>query len=117
VLRKAEIAISMGACCAWRDGVFLERLWRTIKYDDVYLRANDSLSEARPQVGRYPGAMTPGVRTQALTGKLRDLPYVHSLQKIPPAASPMRRSIYPNTETCSGKPNHLCWRRDRRKKG
>ncbi len=32
---------------AWRDNVFVERLWRTIKYEEVYLRAYDSVSEAR----------------------------------------------------------------------
>jgi putative transposase len=32
---------------AWRDNVFVERLWRSIKYEEVYLRANDGVSEAR----------------------------------------------------------------------
>ncbi len=38
---------------AWRDNVFVERLWRTIKYEEVYLRAYASVSEARASVGRY----------------------------------------------------------------
>jgi putative transposase len=32
---------------AWRDNVFVERLWRSIKYEEVYLKAYDSVSEAR----------------------------------------------------------------------
>jgi putative transposase len=32
---------------AWRDNVFVERLWRSVKYEKVYLRAYDSVSEAR----------------------------------------------------------------------
>ena len=38
---------------AWRDNVFVERLWRTIKYQEVYLRAYDTVSDARGSLGRY----------------------------------------------------------------
>src|SRR6478735_541734 len=41
------IAISMDGKGAWRDNVFVERLWRSVKYEEVYLRAYDSVSEAR----------------------------------------------------------------------
>ena len=47
VLLKAGIAISMGGKGSWRDNVFVERLWRSIKYEEVYLRAYDTVSEAR----------------------------------------------------------------------
>ena len=53
VLRKNEIAISMDGKGAWRDNVFVERLWRSIKYEEVYLKAYDSVSEARASIGRY----------------------------------------------------------------
>ena len=53
VLKKAEIAISMDCRGAWRDNVFVERLWRTIKYEEVYLRAYETVSEARASIGRY----------------------------------------------------------------
>jgi putative transposase len=53
VLLKNEIAISMDGKGAWRDNVFVERLWRSIKYEEVYLRAYDSVSEARISIGRY----------------------------------------------------------------
>ena len=38
---------------AWRDNVFVERLWRTIKYEEVYLHAYESVSAARAGIGRY----------------------------------------------------------------
>ena len=53
VLLKNEIAISMDGKGAWRDNVFVERLWRSIKYEEVYLRAYDSVAEARASIGRY----------------------------------------------------------------
>jgi putative transposase len=53
VLIKNVIAISMDGKGAWRDNVFVERLWRSVKYEEVYLRAYDSVSEARASIGRY----------------------------------------------------------------
>ena len=53
VLKAAEIAISMDGKGAWRDNVFVERLWRTVKYEEVYLRAYASVSEARASIRRY----------------------------------------------------------------
>ena len=38
---------------SWRDNVFIERLWRSVKYEEVYLRAYESVSEARSGLGRY----------------------------------------------------------------
>src|SRR5258705_6181344 len=46
VLIKNGIAISMDGKGAWRDNIFVERLWRSIKYEEVYLRGYDSVSEA-----------------------------------------------------------------------
>ncbi|KAB2660929.1 IS3 family transposase [Brucella tritici] len=53
VLKKAEIAISMDGKGAWRDNVFVERLWRSIKYEEVYLHAYKTVSEASAGIGRY----------------------------------------------------------------
>ncbi|WP_168266316.1 IS3 family transposase [Rhizobium leguminosarum] len=53
VLKKAEIAISMDGKGAWRDNVFVERLWRSIKYEEVYLHAYKTVSEACVGIGRY----------------------------------------------------------------
>ena len=53
VLIKNGIAISMDGKGAWRDNVFVERLWRSVKYEEVYLKAYDSVREARASIGRY----------------------------------------------------------------
>ena len=53
VLAAREIKISMDDKGAWRDNVFIERLWRSIKYEEVYLRAYASVSEARAGIGWY----------------------------------------------------------------
>ena len=50
---KASIAISMDGKGSWRDNVFVERLWRSIKYEEVYLRAYDTVRDARASIGRY----------------------------------------------------------------
>lgn len=53
VLSREEIAISMDGRGAWRDNVVVERLWRSVKYEEVYLRAYGVVSEARASLGRY----------------------------------------------------------------
>jgi putative transposase len=53
LLSKNAIAISMDGRGAWRDNVFIERLWRSVKYEEVYLRAYDSVGEARASISRY----------------------------------------------------------------
>jgi putative transposase len=53
LLLENGIAISMDGRGAWRDNVFVERLWRSVKYEEVYLRAYDSVGEARASLGRY----------------------------------------------------------------
>jgi putative transposase len=53
VLADNGVAISMDGRGAWRDNVFVERLWRSVKYEEVYLRGYDSVSEARASIGRY----------------------------------------------------------------
>ena len=53
VLIKNEIVISMDGKGAWRDNVFVERFWRSIKYEEVYLRAYESVGNARASIGRY----------------------------------------------------------------
>ena len=53
VLIRNTVAISMDGKGAWRDNVFVERIWRSVKYEEVYLHAYDSVSEARASIGRY----------------------------------------------------------------
>jgi len=53
LLRDNGIQISMDGKGSWRDNVFVERLWRSVKYEEVYLRAYDSVAQARAGLGRY----------------------------------------------------------------
>ncbi len=59
ILTGHGIAISMDGKGAWRDNVFTERLWRSIKYEEVYLRAYESVAAARASIGRYLGFYNP----------------------------------------------------------
>jgi putative transposase len=52
-LKENIIHISMDGKGSWRDNVFVERLWRTIKYEEVYLKAYDSVTEARQSMEKY----------------------------------------------------------------
>jgi len=53
LLKDAEISISMDGKGAWRDNVFIERLWRSVKYEEIYLYAYSSVLEARAGIGKY----------------------------------------------------------------
>ena len=53
LLQDHGIAISMDGLGCWRDNIFVERLWRSIKYEEVYLHAYTSVSEAKAGIGRY----------------------------------------------------------------
>ena len=52
-LKENGISISMDGKGRWRDNVFVERVWKSIKYEEVYLHAYASVSEARTSIGRY----------------------------------------------------------------
>ena len=53
VLLNQGVSISMDGKGSWRDNVFVERLWRSVKYEEVYLKAYDSVSAARASLARY----------------------------------------------------------------
>jgi putative transposase len=53
LLLENKIAISMDGRGSWRDNVFVERLWRSVKYEEVYLRAYDSVGQARASLDKY----------------------------------------------------------------
>lgn len=85
-LQDAQIAISMDGKGAWRDNVVVERLWRTIKYEEVYLRAYRSVSEARSGLGRYLAFYNRGRPHSSLGGQTPDQVYFNQPQPIPAAA-------------------------------
>ncbi len=53
VLKARDIRISMDGKGCWRDNVFIERLWRTVKYEEVYLKAYDTVSAAKASLGTF----------------------------------------------------------------
>lgn len=52
-LKEEGIRISMDGKGRWRDNVFVERVWKSIKYEEVYLRAYETVQEARTSIGSY----------------------------------------------------------------
>ncbi len=85
VLSNRNIAISMDGRGAWRDNVFVERLWRSIKYEEVYLKAYTSVAEARTSLGRYLTFYNTRRPHQGLDGRTPDQAYFTPLQ-LPAAA-------------------------------
>ncbi len=53
VLKAAGIKISMDGKGRWVDNVFVERLWRSVKYEEVYLKAYESMAQAKSGIGEY----------------------------------------------------------------
>jgi putative transposase len=53
ILKQHGIAISMDGKGRWRDNVFVERLWKSVKYEEVYLHAYETVSAARSGLARY----------------------------------------------------------------
>jgi len=73
---------------AWRDNVFVERLWRTVKYEEVYLHAYESVTEARVSIGRYLDCYNRRRPHSSLDGMMPDQAYygAHSLPPLRLAA-------------------------------
>ena len=79
VLAARQIKISMNGKGTWRDNVFVERLWRSIKYEEVYLRAYASVSEARSGIGRYIAFYNGRRPHSSLDGRTPDQAYFNPL--------------------------------------
>jgi putative transposase len=75
VLLDAKVAISMDGKGAWRDNFFVERLWRSVKYEEVYLRAYESVREARTSIGRYLAFYNAGRPHSSLDARTPDEAY------------------------------------------
>jgi putative transposase len=79
VLINSGIEISMDGKCAWRDNVFVERFWRTIKYEEIYLHAYDTVEEARQSISRYLDFYNARRPHTALDQRTPDQAYFNSL--------------------------------------
>lgn len=85
LLQHHGIQISMDGKGCWRDNVFIERFWKTIKYEEVYLKAYSSVSEARQSLGRYIVYYNSKRPHSALDGQTPDSAYFNP-QSMPMAA-------------------------------
>ncbi|MCC7463449.1 MAG: transposase, partial [Gammaproteobacteria bacterium] len=79
VLKDAGVAISMDGKGRWIDNVFIERLWRSVKYEEVYLHAYGNGSEARAGLRRYFGFYNARRSHQSLDYRTPDAVYFGSL--------------------------------------
>ena len=82
VLLKDGIAISMDGKGSWRDNVFVERLWKSVKYEEIYLKAYDTVSEARASFGRYFDFYNTRRPHSSLDRQTPDQAYFNSLPQI-----------------------------------
>jgi putative transposase len=79
VLINNNISISMDGKGAWRDNVFVERFWRTIKYEEIYLHAYEGVGEARQSIGRFVAFYNARRPHAALDGRTPDQAYFEPL--------------------------------------
>ena len=79
VLERQGIRISMDGKGCWRDNVFVERLWKTVKYEHVYLHAYESVSEARTKITTYLDFYNRRRPHSSLDGRTPDTVYFDSL--------------------------------------
>jgi putative transposase len=75
VLQRAGARVSMGGRGRWLDNVFIERLWRSLKYECVYLHAFETGSELRAGLARWVGYYDAGRPHSALAGRTPDEAY------------------------------------------
>ncbi len=82
VLKRHDIRISMDGKGRWVDNVFVERLWRSVKYEEVYLKAYDSMAAAKASLGRYFAFYNTERRHQSLDRRTPDSVYYESAAKM-----------------------------------
>jgi putative transposase len=82
LLADNGIQISMDGKGSWRDNVFVERLWRSVKYEEVYLRAYDSVGQARASLGRYLAFFNGKRPHSSLDARTPDQAYFHHMPQV-----------------------------------
>lgn len=80
VLKEAGVDISMDGKGRWVDNVFVERLWRSVKYEDVYLKAYETITDARDGIGTYLNFYNSERRHQSLNRKTPDQVYLDNVE-------------------------------------
>jgi|TARA_B100001964_G_C14156654_1_gene564637 putative transposase len=80
VLKQAGVDISMDGKGRWMDNVFVERLWRSVKYEEVYLKAYETVAEARESIGTYFEFYNSERRHQSLNRQTPDQLYLGNVE-------------------------------------
>ena len=75
LVQQSGISLSMDGKGAWRDNLFIERLWKSVKYEEVYLHGYDSVTEAQRGLARYFTFYNHGRPHTALDGQTPDMVY------------------------------------------
>ena len=86
LLQSCGVAISMDGRGRWMDNVFIERLWRSVKYEEVYLKAYESIPEARRELRAYFDFYNHRRRHQGLADRTPDEVYWSTPQREQTAA-------------------------------
>ena len=82
ILKTHNIRISMDGRGRWMDNVFIERLWKSVKYEDVYLKAYSSIIEARTELTKYFDRYNKRRRHQGLDNMTPDEVYWNTIPKL-----------------------------------
>ena len=85
-LKDHNIRITMDGKGSWRDNVFVKRLWRSVKYEEVYLKAYETVTEARRSIGIYLNFDNTVRPHSSLDGIPTDQFYCNNLLPLPMAA-------------------------------
>ena len=85
-LKAAGIQISMDGKGRWLDNVFVERLWRSLKYEEIYLKAYETVAEARLSIDNYFRFYNAERRHQSLNRRTPDQAYCSEASPWPQAA-------------------------------
>ena len=112
LLKANGIQISMDGKGSWKDNVFVERLWKSVKYEEVYLRAYESVPEARTGLGPVL-RVSSNARTAPfepwILWRIYAGPVLRS-ERLPSPRRPnarQRDSTYQTLQRCSDKRDHL----------
>jgi putative transposase len=82
ILKDHHIRISMDGRGRWRDNIFIERLWKTVKYSEVYLKAYESINHARKELTKFFERYNTRRPHQGLNDRTPDEVYFCTLPKI-----------------------------------
>jgi putative transposase len=82
ILKNNNIRISMDGQGRWMDNIFIERLWKTVKYEEVYLKAYESISHAKKELTKFFDRYNTRRPHQGLAGRTPDEVYWDTLPRI-----------------------------------